>query len=82
MIIILLGVVVYRVIINATYCDTDGEWNAATCFIVTTVCSSLINAVCILILGKVGLKLSSLSSNIASTKVGLVFLTEELVSID
>ncbi|XP_067945254.1 anoctamin-7-like [Watersipora subatra] len=47
---ILVSVVLYRVFLTVNYCGDLGE---AGCFVVTTICSSLLNAVAIMILGKV-----------------------------
>ena len=44
------GVVVYRVIMSVDFCTTA---TALECLIVTTIASSVLNAVSILLLGKV-----------------------------
>ncbi|XP_067933068.1 anoctamin-7-like [Watersipora subatra] len=46
---IMISVILYRVFLKVDYCTRIG---AASCFMVTTVCSSLLNAIAILLLGK------------------------------
>ncbi len=47
------GVIVYRVIMTVDYCSDDESSSSIECLLLTTVISSLLNAVSILVLGKV-----------------------------
>ena len=53
MLIIVMSVIAYRVFFNVRYCGGSGEWGPAYCFLVTTVCGSVLNAIFIVLLGKV-----------------------------
>ena len=53
MLIIVMSVIAYRVFFNVRYCGESGEWGPAYCFLVTTVCGSVLNAIFIVLLGKV-----------------------------
>ncbi len=55
-----VSVIVYRVIMSVDYCSTASALN---CLIVTTVVSSVLNAVSILILGKIYDKLAVILTN-------------------
>ena len=48
-----MSVIAYRAFFNIQYCPDWEEQSPAYCFIVTTVCGSLLNAIFIVILGKV-----------------------------
>lgn len=48
-----MSVITYRVAININYCPEWDQESSAYCFLVTTVCSSILNAIVIVILGKV-----------------------------
>ncbi len=47
------GVIVYRVIMTVDYCSDDESSSSINCLLLTTVVSSLLNAISILVLGKI-----------------------------
>ena len=53
-----LAVIVYRVVLKVKYCQpmgnaTEPAWNGGTCLVVQTLGSTVLNAIAIMLLGKV-----------------------------